>query len=199
MKRRSILILCIAVLCGTLALAGEDKPAAAGAPGAAEMEAMMKAMSPGEPHKKLAKLAGDFTYTSKMWMDPSQEPATSSGTMHGEMILGGRYARSVWKGDMMGMPFEGIATDGYDNMTGKYVSTWMDNMGTGIMYMTGECKDNVCTSSGDMIDPMSGQKITSKMVSTWNADGTLKMEMFAKDASGKEMKTMEMLVQKKKA
>src|SRR5688572_10104353 len=109
MKRQSILVLWIAVLCATLALAGEEKPAAAaaGAPGAAEMEAMMKAMSPGEPHKKLAKLAGDFTYTSKMWMDPSQAPATSSGTMHGDMILGGRYVRAVWKGDVMGMPFEG--------------------------------------------------------------------------------------------
>ena len=84
MKRRSILVLCIPVLCGTLALAGEDKPAAA-APGAAEMEAMMKAMAPGEPHKKLAKLAGDFTYTSKMWMDPSQAPTTSSGTVHGKI------------------------------------------------------------------------------------------------------------------
>jgi hypothetical protein len=75
----------------------------------------------------------------------------------------------------------------------------MDNMGTGIMYMIGECKDNVCTASGDMIDPMSGQKVTSKTVSTWNSDGTLKMEMFAKDPSGNEMKTMEILVQKKKA
>jgi hypothetical protein len=98
---------------------------------------------------------------------------------------------------MMGMPFEGHGTDRYDNMTGKYVSTWVDNMGTGILYMTGDCKGNVCTSTGDMTDPMTGKKVTTKMVSTWNDDGTMKMEMFAGDGSGNEMKTMEMLVQKK--
>ena len=32
---------------------------------------------------------------------------------------------------MMGMPFEGIGRTGYDNVTGKYWSTWIDNMSTG--------------------------------------------------------------------
>ena len=200
MKGRIVLALCALALVCAPALAEDKKAEAAAAAAAApapDMAAMMKAMSPGEPHKHLAKLAGDWTFTNKMWMDPSQQPTTSTGTMHGEVILGGRYVHSVWKGDMMGMPFEGHGTDGYDNMTHKFVSTWVDNMGTGIMYMTGDCKDNVCTSTGDMMDPMSGQKVTTKMVSTWNADGTLKMEMYAKDASGNEMKTMEMLVAKK--
>ncbi len=33
----------------------------------------------------------------------------------------------------MGMPFEGMGIDGYDNLAKQYVSTWVDNMGTGIM------------------------------------------------------------------
>ncbi len=53
------------------------EPAAADhgmAMGAAEMEAMKKAMSPGEPHKRLARMVGDWTYTNKMWMAPGQPP-----------------------------------------------------------------------------------------------------------------------------
>ena len=49
-----------------------------------EMEAMMKAASPGEPQKKLARLAGDWTFTNTMWMAPGQPPMTRGiyATMH---------------------------------------------------------------------------------------------------------------------
>ena len=67
------------------------------AEGAAEMEAMMKAGTPGEPHKKLARMVGDWTYSTKAWMDPSQPPVESKGTMRGQAILGGRYVEQTWK------------------------------------------------------------------------------------------------------
>jgi len=38
----------------------------------------------------------------------------------------------------MGMPFEGMGLDGYDNASKEYISIWIDNMGTGIMYMKGK-------------------------------------------------------------
>ena len=38
---------------------------------------------------------------------------------------------------MMGSPFSGIGLNGYDNNTGKYVSTWMDTMSTAILYFEG--------------------------------------------------------------
>lgn len=195
MKVRGIVVLCLLALMCSPALAQEKKPE--GMPSAAEMEAMEKAMSPGPEHKRLEKMVGDWTFSSKMWMAPGAPPMESGGTVHGEMMLGGRYLHSVWKGNMMGMDFEGHATDAYDNLSKQYVSTWVDNMGTGIMYMTGTCSGEVCTSSGEMIDPMSGQKVTMKGVNTWNDDGSYKFEMYVKDASGNEMKNMEMLVKKK--
>ena len=74
---------------------------------AAMHEAMMKAMTPGEEHKKLAQHGGDWTFTNKMWMAPGQPPMESGGTMHADVLLGGRYVEAIWKGSMMGMPFEG--------------------------------------------------------------------------------------------
>lgn len=198
MKVRGITVLCLLALMCIPAFGQEQKPEGAPTMGGAEQEAMMKAMSPGAEHKELEKRAGSWTYTSKMWMAPEAPPAEFSGTVNAEMMLNGRYLHSVWKGNIMGMDFEGHSTDGYDNMSKQYVSTWVDNMGTGIMSMTGTCSGKVCTSTGDTLDPMKGgQKVTMKGVSTWIDDSSYKFEMFAKDASGNEMKTMEFLVKKK--
>ena len=190
-------------------LAAQDKPGQkpgenpAGAMGMTpeQMENMVKAATPGEPHKHLAKMAGQWTFTNKMWMDPSQPPAESTGTMQAETILDGRYVQSVWKGNFMGQPFEGHGTDGWDNLAKKYVSSWVDNMGTGILYSTGTCEQGfkVCTSSGDMIDPMTGQPSSMRSVITWSDDNNFKNELYGKDpSSGKEVKMMEMVVTRKK-
>lgn len=189
----------LSLLAATLAVpvvAQQDKPPAMGGP---EMEAMEKAMSPGENHKNLARYVGDWTFTNKMWMDPSQPPQESGGTMKGEMILGGRYAQLHWKGEFMGMPFEGRGTEGYDNLAKQYVSSWVDNMGTGILSMTGTCENDgkTCTMKGDMIDPMTGNKSYMRTVVTWMDQNNFKWEMFGPGADGKELKMMEMVVKKK--
>src|SRR6187401_3171827 len=43
-------------------------PKAGAQPSAEEMQKMMELGKPGENHKQLAQLAGDWTYTVKMWM-----------------------------------------------------------------------------------------------------------------------------------
>ncbi|HBL29200.1 MAG TPA: hypothetical protein DD490_20405 [Acidobacteria bacterium] len=187
-------------LAATGTLRAQDKPADGGMGMSPEQEkAMMERMSPGEMHKHLARLAGDWTFTNAMWMAPGTPPMESSGTMHAEVILGGRYVQSVWKGNFMGMPFEGHGTDGYDNVTKQYVNTWVDNMGTGIMYATGTCEDGgkKCTTTGAMSDAMSNTVVTSKSVLTWVDDNTFKNEMYAKDPSGNEFKTMEIVAKRK--
>jgi hypothetical protein len=194
----------IAVALSLLALSptfAQDKPKEPAAPamGGPEMEAMMKAMSPSENHKHLAWYAGDWTFTNRMWMDPSQPPAESSGTMKGEMILDGRFAQTHWKGNMMGMPFEGRGTDGYDNLSKQYVGSWTDNMSTGILYMTGTCENGgkKCDMKGNMIDPMTGKPSYLRNVTTWTDQNNFKIEMFGPGADGKEFKAMEMVVKRK--
>ena len=179
----------------------QDKPKEAAPPemDPAAMEAMMKAGSPGEQHKHIARYAGDWTYTGKMWMDPSQPPTESTGTMHGEMIFGGRYTQTIWKGSFMDMPFEGRGTNGYDNLAKQYVGTWIDSMSTGIMYSTGTCDASGmrCEDKGEYMDPMTGQKSYMRSVITWTGDKSFKMESYGPGPDGKEMKNMEMVVTKK--
>ncbi len=172
----------------------QDKPKEPAAPGMAA-----GAISPGEPHKRLARMAGDWTITNKAWMDPSQPPLESTGTMHGEMILGGRYIQTTWLGSFMGMPFEGRGTEGYDNMTKQYVSSWVDNMGTGILYSTGTCEDggSKCTMKGDMTDPMTGKSSYMKTVTTWTDQNNFTWEMFGPGPDGKEARWMEIKIKRK--
>lgn len=208
MKSRRMFVLCLLVLMCVPVLAqqpgqdkGQEKPPAGMPPmDSPEMQAMMAAMSPGPEHKKLARMAGDWTFTNKMWMDPSAPPAEGSGTVHAEMILGGRYVHSVWKGDFMGMPFEGHGTDGFDNVTKKHISSWVDNMSTGMMTMTGTCDADgkTCTSTSEpMMDPMTGKMTSFRSVVTWTSDKSFKMEMYMKPEGGSEMKNMEMMVTKR--
>ena len=76
------------------AFAGDDKKTTQQPPMDPGMQAMMTAMTPGEHHEHLKKLAGKHDYTMKMWMDPSAPPTESTGKRNAEMILGGRGVAS---------------------------------------------------------------------------------------------------------
>ena len=103
----------------------------------AMMEMYKKLAMPGEPHKLFASLAGSWTTNSKEWMEPGKPPTESTGTAELKMLLDGRFLYQEFTGKMMGHPFSGIGIDAYDNITKKYVTAWMDTMGTGIFIMEG--------------------------------------------------------------
>jgi hypothetical protein len=197
-KVRGIAMLCLLMVVAPVM--AQDKKAESKGPSEADMAAMMAAAQPGENHKHLSQMAGDWEVITKAWMAPGQPPMESTGTMHAEMMMGGRYVQHHWKGSFGNMPFEGQGTEAYDNMTKKFVSSWIDNMGTGIMMSTGTCDEagKVCTQVGDTMDPMSGQSMTMKSVITWADNNHFKNEMFVKDAAGNEMKMMEITASRKK-
>jgi hypothetical protein len=200
MKARSLAVSLSLLALAALPVLAQDKPKEpAAAPSMGDMEAMQKAAALGEPQKKLGRLVGDWTFTNKAWMAPGQPPMEFSGTMHGVVLMGGRYVEHTWKGNFMGQPFEGRATDGYDNVAKQYVSSWVDNMGTGIMHQTGSCDDGVkvCTYTGDVWDPTTGKKTTMKSVITWLDDNNFKNEMYGPGPDGKEAKMMEIVAKRK--
>jgi hypothetical protein len=134
----------------------------------AMMEAWQKYMAPGEHHKSLEAMAGNFKAVTKWKMDPSMDWQTSEGTYAGEMAMGGRFLLSRHGGNMMGMPFEGMGWMGYDNSLQKHVSAWIDNMGTGVMRSEGTCDPagKVITFDGDMKDPMTGKMTRYRYIYT---------------------------------
>ena len=168
--------------------------AAAFAQQADQQEMMQKwqaYMTPGEVHQGFAKMAGDWKAAVTVF-DPSGQQMQSDATASFEMILGGRYLKSTFKGTMMGMTFEGMGLDAYDNATKEYLSTWIDNMGTGIMLMKGTWDDAAKTVvyTGSSTDPMTGKPQPMKSVSKMVDDNHLVMTMY-NIVDGKEVKSME--------
>lgn len=161
--RFTILTLALLVL-ALPALADDAKTEKPAAYDEEMMAAWQKAMAPGEQHEFLSRLTGDWTFTSTVWMDPSQPPMTSSGTAEKRMIMDGRYLEEIVKGEMMGHSFTGRATTAYSNTTGEFVGTWIDTMETGIMVSRGERDGDKLMLHGDYVDPMSKQTMGVRMV-----------------------------------
>jgi hypothetical protein len=159
-----------------------------------KQQAMMKALAPGEHHDHLARFAGKYEYTSKMWMAPGAPPAESKGTSDAEMIMGGRYLQDVVDGDAMGMPFKGMGLTGYDNLAGEYTFAWIDNMGTGIMRGSGKCSADgtVLTLEGALLAPGAPDPLPFRQVVTLVDDDHHKMEWYMPSEQGEMFKTMEL-------
>ena len=163
-----------------------------------DMKKWMDYSTPGKAHLEFAKMNGDWVFTSKFWMDPNGQAQTSEGTDKFEMLLDGRYQQLTVMGKMMGMDFKGIGINGYDNAKKVYVSSWIDNFGTGLMYMEGNYDEasKKIIYTGKMVDPMTGKDAEYKQTIKIIDDKNLVMEMF--DLSkGTEFKSMEIMYTKK--
>jgi Protein of unknown function (DUF1579) len=162
----------------------------------AEMDAYTKLSQPGENHKRLGTLVGKWTVTGKAWMAPGQPPVEIKSTMEASWVAGGRFVQQVSTGNFMGQPFEGRALEGYDNVSHEFISTWIDNMGTGIEVYHGSC-DNPCrvlTTTTEFLDPLSGKMVKAKNVTTFlDADNyRVEMYMVGVGPGGKDVEQMEM-------
>ncbi|MFN0318517.1 MAG: DUF1579 domain-containing protein, partial [Burkholderiales bacterium] len=103
----------------------------------AMMEVWKQLATPGEPHKQLASLAGSWTTKTKEWMEPGKPPTEAAGSVEMKMLLDGRFLQQDFTSEMMGQPYTGMGITGYDNLSKKYVSIWLDTMGTGPFMMEG--------------------------------------------------------------
>jgi hypothetical protein len=92
---------------------------------------------PGPEHKNLEPLHGKFDVSVKMFMPGKKEPNTSKGAAERKWVMDKRYLHETVSGEFMGGQFKGQGFNGFDRFKKKYVFTWMDNMGTGILYAEG--------------------------------------------------------------
>jgi hypothetical protein len=175
---------------------------AAAQPDMNEMMKQMTALSKlNENHKILADTAGTWNYTVKMWgPDPSAKPEESKGTATRKMIMDGRYLVGDYVGHMQmhgpdgkmrDMAFKGMGLEGYDNVKKKFVATWMDSMGTGIMMMEGtyDPTTKAMTNTG-VEEPLPGMKTTIRAVTTFPDKDHMTLEWF-ENWGGQEKKAME--------
>lgn len=157
-------------------------------------------MTPGDPHKMMASWDGEWEGEVTMWMAPDAPPTKSTGKTINRMVLGGRYQLSETSGDFGGMPLEGMGTLAYDNHKQQYVSTWIDNFGTGVMTLEGSWDEasKTITFTGKMMDPSLNKEVDVKETYRVIDNDHHVMTMYAQGADGKEFKTMEINFTRKK-
>lgn len=185
------------LLLSTVPVTAQDGKGALG--GGADQEAMMKEWAkwanPGEMHRHLEKFVGRWNVTMKVWMDPSAPAAESKGTCSNSLEIGGRWLRQEYKGEMMGMPYEGTGMLGYDNFRKQFVCSWADNTTTAMLHLTGTCNETGTefNLSGTMDEPITGER-DKKLRHAWKFAGmdSYTMELFDNIPGKGEVKVMEL-------
>jgi len=179
----------------------------AASPNPAEMmKQMMEMAKLNENHKLLADLAGSWTYTVKM-MEPGEPQSTSNGTLTRKPVMNGRFFLGEYSGSMK-MPgadgkmkdfmFKGMSVEGYDNVKQKFVSSWVDNMGTGILNSEGtyDPATKTFTYNGE-VEPVPGMKIPVREVIKVTDKNHHVFEWY-ENRGGQDTKTMEIDYTRKK-
>ncbi len=158
-----------------------------------EMLAMMAAGTPGEFHKHLDQLIGEWQGTFKIWMTPGGEPMVSIGSVSRKWVLGGRYLYEEIDSKSDFGDFHGIGYVGYNNIDGQYESIWMDDMSTMIYFAPGSYDPDtkIMKMRGSYRDPATGKLIASRGVMDLSDPGRHTYVAYNTGPDGKEYKSME--------
>ncbi|MCC6676420.1 MAG: DUF1579 domain-containing protein [Phycisphaerales bacterium] len=156
--------------------------------------ACAEAGTPGAMHRRLARMVGEWHGSTRMWMSPGGESLTGECVWHVTSVMDGRYIRCEMIGEMPGLgEYRGLGYSGFDNVSGEFVGTWIDNHGTGIMNGAGGLSDDGRTMrwSYSYNCPIRRKPMTVRQVETFPDDDTMSFEMFTTDpASGAEYRCM---------
>jgi len=95
--------------------------------------------APGPEHQALARFAGSWRGTTRLWLDPDAAPEESPTELSAELLLGGRWLRLSFRGTAMAQPHAGEMLIGYHADARAHELAWIDSFhtGTSIMPFTG--------------------------------------------------------------
>jgi hypothetical protein len=167
----------------------------------AVLKAMGEAGQPGSEHKKLEPLVGDWTFTLKMWTDPSQPPAELTGTVNRKWIMGGRFVQETVNGqcNLTGKTFEGLGLVGYHGGEKKF--TFSRACG---LCGTAACNLATLDASGQKFScateeccPLSGERFSGRDEVIIENNDRIVTNVY-KTQGGKEAKVMEIVSLRRK-
>lgn len=165
-------------------------------PDAQQMAEMMQkyeeAARPGEFHGKLKSLAGRWQVTAEF--GGPEGTMTSRGQATNEMVLGDRFLKQEFNGEMMGRQFEGIGYTGYDNTGRQYQSVWLDSMSSAMFMTEGEVDEggNVISFTGEAMCPLTNQMKRFRHVLRIEGDDRYLFEMYEPGENGEMTRTTTM-------
>ena len=131
-----------------------------------ESKAEAPVMQMGAPPemKQLAFMVGTWDVVMSMRMSPDEPWTESKAVNTNVMIIDGCALQSEFEAEMMGMQFKGFSTTTYNRVTGKWQTTWIDNIGAAVGLYEGDFKDGKFVVSGKDVMP-DGKTMVSRITS----------------------------------
>jgi Protein of unknown function (DUF1579) len=176
----------------TTAAATTTAPEAPPMDSAAMAKAWQDFATPGDMHKWMAGHTGTWEAEVTSFM-PGAPPSTSKAREEVKMVMNGLYQEGNLSGTMMGMPFTGRSIMAYDNAKKQFALSWIDNLGSGLMIMTGQydAASKTMNLNGTQTDPVTGKDSKVRQVQKFIDDDNYVLTMYGDGPDGKEMKFME--------
>ena len=141
------------------------------------------ASQPGPEHERLAEMQGAWDVEMRLWPEPGAEPMTTTGTMEGEMIVGGRFL--LLTTDIAGTEAtqEQIWIVGFDRRADEYTIMGMDVSGTYWVTARGPAGEDGSHAvlSGEDYDAIFDGVQLYDFVLSWPDDDTFVVEIIFKD------------------
>lgn len=117
----SICLCTTSLLCTAIAQQSDSAPAAT-----APDTRQAAPNTPPRDHEWLKGLVGEWTTTWKMYMGPDQPPIEAAGT-DSVRAVGDYWVVAEAKSEMLGAPYNGIMSLGYDAERKQFHGTWIDS------------------------------------------------------------------------
>jgi transposase len=164
------------------------------------VDAWVRYAMPGEHHRLLGKLVGEWHLAVKYKMSADTPVVESEGTCRRRWILGNRFVLEEFDAGNLALPFQGLAIYGYDAFEKKYTSAWVDTTSTAVTTSLGTCQQEPCdliTFMGRHGDPWSGLKKPSRGNTRLISEDKHVLELYEPDKDGREFKVLEIVYTRK--
>lgn len=200
MTRRLMIcgVLVLAAACGLNAADPPVQPSAEALTPEAMQGMFMKLAQPGPQHEHFRAMVGQWDCACRNFEGDPNKPQAWKAKSEFKLLLGGRYLQQEFAGEMPGgIPYSGQGLSGFDNAQQKFVGTWVDSMGTGILHTEGsfDAATNTTTEMGVSKTPIGEMKF--KMVTTFKSDDAFDFVMSMVTDAG-EQKMMEIDYRRRK-
>jgi len=153
----------------------------------------------GEAHKPLAALVGDWDAEVKVWYASGKPPMSFKETVKRESLFDDRFVMErVDSAGAVG-PYHGLSVLGYNIYEKRYEIFFIDNGGTAMNLWTGTFDEAKKTFSfaGNELD-LGGRKVMFRTTIDCSKPDTQIKEGFKPGRDGKEFKTFEVKLTRKK-
>jgi hypothetical protein len=150
---------------------------------------------PGASHQLLDVFAGAWDVKITFWSDPKAAPQDSHGSSQLTWILGDRFLKEDFSGDVLGEGYQGLGLMGYDAASRRFTTVWLDSLNTAIAVQKGSYlpDSNSFELTGEVYDPLLGRTKTTQTQIHITSKDTYTVTMIDTAPNGREFKSLEIV------